>query len=782
MKKQFFLFLLLLSMGAVACVQPEPKLYNEGIHVTPAPVELTQKEGFFALTKKVVFVAPGADEAKIAAFFSAKIGTATGYELPVWNERPASAYIALTLAENLPVNEEGYLLEVTPEKAEVRAGTPQGLFYGMQTVMQLLPAEIESPVPVKNVTWEMPAVEIRDEPRFGYRGMHLDVCRHFASVEFIKKQLDVLALFKINTFHWHLTEDQAWRIEIKKYPRLTEVGALRTEGEGNTYGPYFYTQEQVKEVVAYAKERFIEVIPEVELPGHGVAAIAAYPELSCQSVPMEVRNIWGVANDVYCAGKEETFQFLEEVLAEVIPLFESDFFHIGGDECPKIRWKACPLCQARIRQEGLKGDEKHSAEERLQSYFVQRIGKFLLKYNKRMIGWDEILEGGLAPTATVMSWRGESGGIAAANMGHDVIMTPQQWLYLDKYQGDSKINPVTIGGYAPLAAIYGYEPLPAAIEVDKRHHILGAQGNMWNEYNYTEADMEYDIYPKILALAEVTWTPTGRKDYADFERRLENNRVRLDLHGIGYYIPLPEQKGQPSCNHIAFTDQVTQEFTTTEPVKIVYTMDGTEPGANSTVYTGPLTFSKNTVLKIRSVLLSGKMSPVRTITLEKQTLAPAVEKTGELQAAYYKGLVRTIGELDGRTPDETAVIEEPRQATHRVGGYREVYAEDYCATVLTGFFRIPEDGVYYFSTDHEMWLDGQLFISNEKDNNGTARRFSRSDRSVALAKGYHAIKLFRPGAIFGGWPAQWDPVQVQIRKAGEPKFSVMNKSWFAGTE
>ena len=462
-------------------------------------------------------------------------------------------------------------------------------------------------------------------------------------------------------------------------------------------------------------------------------------------------------------------------------MFDSEYFHIGGDECPKVRWEKCPKCQARIKELGLKADKEHTAEEKLQSYFVQRMEKVLLKHNKKMIGWDEILEGGLAPTAAVMSWRGEEGGIAAANMGHDVIMTPGNWLYLDHYQGDSKILPVTIGGLTTLSETYSYEPIPAKIAEDKKHHILGAQANMWCEYNYNTDDMDFDIYPRIIALAEVTWSQPTRKNYEDFERRIENQRVRLEMHGINYYIPLPEQKNVPSCDFIAFTDSTVLEFKSTEPVKFVYTIDGSEPTLTSTVYDKPLSFTENTTLKIRSVLASDKMSPVRTITIEKQTPAPAVEKqAGEkpgLKAEHFKGVARKVADLEGKTPDEIEYITSPQKAKHRVNDYVEVYPEDFYSTILTGYIDIPEDGVYYFSTDSELWIDGKLLITND---NGvdTARRSSRADKSIALAKGLHAIKIVRLGAIFGGWPTQWDPITVSIRPDKEKEFKVLDEKYF----
>lgn len=784
MKKLLILASLAMMKFMVSCDSAPivPKPYNEGINVTPMPKELTQREGTFTLSGKVAFVTNDDQLNKVANYFSAKIKQSTGFDLKVQNSKPSSNYIDLAINSDLDLNDEGYLLDVSDKGVSIQAKTPQGAFYGMQTVMQLLPAEIESPTPAKGIAWTMPAVSVKDEPRFKYRGLMLDVCRHFTDVDGIKKQLDVLAMFKINKFHWHLTEDQGWRVEIKKYPKLTEESSKRVEGEGNVYGPFFYTQDQIKEVVAYAKERFIEVIPEVELPGHAVAAIHAYPELSCTGNDIDVRNIWGVATDVYCAGNEKTFEFLEDVISEIVPLFDSEYFHIGGDECPKTRWKVCPKCQARIRELGLKSDKEHSAEERLQSYFVQRIEKVLLKYNKKMIGWDEILEGGLAPTATVMSWRGEEGGIAAGNMGHDVIMTPGPWLYVDKYQGDSKLSPVTIGGMLTLEKVYGYEPVPEGLDADKRNHILGAQANAWAEYKYTPADSEHDIYPRIIALSELNWTPKEKKDYKDFERRIENQRVRLDMHNINYYIPMPEDKNYPSCNYVAFTDSTTLEFKTTEPVKMVYTTDGSDPTLTSTVYSEPLTYTRNTTLKIRSVLLSEKMSPVRTINLEKQTYTLAKDvKSGEkkvLKAEYYKGIARTIAELETQKPVETGYVASPQDSKYRIKDYLEVYPDDFYSTVLTGYVNIPADGVYYFDTDAELWIDEILLISNEKDNNGTARRFSRSDRSVALAKGYHPIKIMRLGAIFGGWPTQWDNLIVSIREANEKEFKVMDASYF----
>lgn len=751
-----------------SCESPTKQMpYNQGINVIPKPLSLVQNEGSFKVTKSTKFYASTPEAKTIATFFASKIESSTGYDLAISEEEVSSNAIALLIDNSLEVNDEGYTLDATDKLVSIKAKTAKGLFYGMQTLMQLLPAEIESTTVVNGIAWTLPCVTIKDEPRFAYRGIMLDPCRHFIPVENIKKQLDVLALFKINQFHWHLTEDQGWRIEIKKYPKLTEIGSKRVDGEGTEYSG-FYTQEQIKEVVAYASERFINVIPEIELPGHALAAISAYPELSCKGDSLSPRIIWGVEEDVYCAGKEETFKFLEDVISEVVTLFPGEYFHIGGDECPKVRWEKCPLCQKRMRENKLKN------EHELQSYFVQRIEKVLASHGKKMIGWDEILEGGLAPSATVMSWRGEDGGIAAASMDHDVIMTPgSNGMYLDHYQGDSKIEPVAIGGYTLLEKTYSYNPVPdTLVGLGKSNFVKGVQGNIWSEYMYTTDLMEYRIYPRILAVAEIGWTPLEGKDYKDFERRIDNALVRLDCHGINYHIPQPEQPGG-SINFVAFTDKATLEFKTTRPVKVVYTTDGSEPTATSAVYSTPLEFNESATLKIRSVLPSGKMSPVRTITVEKQTLAPAKEvaatKPGLKMKVTY-GYFLESSKLESVTDWKESTIKdlfEIRSVEKTDESMRNV--KQYAA-VASGYVNIPEDGVYIFSSDNEeVWIDGKLLINN----GGEVKRFSRHDSSVALAKGLHEIKVVFLGHIIGGWPSNWNDGSVKIRKAGAEKFEAI---------
>ena len=749
----------------------EMKAYNQGINIIPTPVSLTQGNGFFKLNKSTKIYASTPEAKTVAEFFAAKMNTATGFQIAT-TDKQASDAISLVIDANIDVNDEGYTMDVTTDGVNIKAKTPQGLFYGMQSFLQLLPAEIESASKINGIAWTAPAVSIKDEPRFGYRGIMLDPCRHFIPVENIKKQLDVLSLFKINRMHWHLTDDQGWRIEIKKYPKLTEISSKRIDGEGTEYGG-FYTQEQIKEIVKYAQDRFITIVPEIELPGHEMAAIAAYPELSCKGEQGVPRVIWGVEDIVMCAGKEEPFKFMEDVITEVAALFPGEYFHIGGDECPKTSWEKCPLCQARIRKEGLKADKNHTAEEKLQSYFVQRMEKVVNKLGKKMIGWDEILEGGLAPSATVMSWRGEKGGIAAASMNHDVIMTPgSEGMYLDHFQGDPKINPVSIGGFTTIEKVYKYNPLPDTLaQIGKGNFIKGVQCNIWSEYMYNTDLMEYRIYPRILALSEIAWSPLARKDYKDFERRLDNAQVRLDGHNINYYIPQPEQPNG-SCNFVAFTDKATMTFTTSRPMKMVYTLDGSEPTAESTVYNGPFDITENTTLKIASVLPSGKMGKARVITVEKQDLAPAKEvakTTPGLNMEVFDGMYLNMNEFKAANKSgNKKVIKSTRDLTKQVPAPESMRGVKQYAAIADGYVNIPEDGVYYVSSElEEVWIDGKLIV----DNSGEVKRFSRKDKSVALAKGLHEIKLVFLGHIIGGWPSNWNNGAVKLRKSDAEKFT-----------
>ena len=752
------------------------KEYNQGINIIPVPLSLQQQQGKFVLNSNTTIQASTPEGEKIATLFANKLKASTGYNLQVTE---AGGNIILNIDPKQEMKEEGYKLAVTPAEVTITAKTPAGAFYGMQSLLQLLPAEVESTEVVKGVEWTVPCVAIEDAPRMNYRGVLIDVCRHFYPAADIKKQIDVLAMFKINHLHLHLTEDQGWRLEIKKYPELTEKGSVRVEGDGKEYKG-FYTQEEMKEIVAYAADRFITIVPELELPGHELAAISAYPHLSCTGEKVSPRVVWGVEELVMCPGKEDMFNFLEDVIAEMAPIFPGKYFHIGGDECPKEHWEKCPKCQARIRAEHLKADAKHTKEQRLQSYVISRMEKVLAKYGKSIIGWDEILEGGLSPNATVMSWRGEEGGIAAALQSHDVIMTPGSGgLYIDHYQGDYKIEPVAIGGYATLEKTYSYNPVPdTLVALKKDHHILGVQCNLWSEYLYDTDVMEYRLYPRSLALSEVAWSALDRKDFKDFARRVNNAYVRLDAHHINYHIPQPEQPNG-SCNFVAFTDTVTVPFKTTRPIDMVYTLDGTEPTPASTRYTQPLQFTESATLKIRSVLPSGVMSPTRTIIVEKQALAPAKEVAKKQQGLKLKmayGTYLNAEALAKATEWKETTVKNVREICKQEPTWENMRGVKYYGAIATGYLNIEEDGVYYFSSNYdEVWVDGKLLINND----GEVKRFSRHDSSAALAKGLHEIKVVFCSHIIGGWPSAWDGDAITIRKADQEKFTpILDKNLF----
>jgi len=493
-------------------------------------------------------------------------------------------------------NFEAYKLKITSQEITVKTSSAKGAFYAIQSLIQLLPPEFVSKN-FKSKGLNIKAVEIEDAPQFQYRGMHLDVSRNMFSVDFIKKYIDAMAMLKMNTFHWHLTDDQGWRIEINKYPKLQEVAAYRKETlighysdqphqfDVKKYGGY-YTQDEVKEIVAYAEERFVTVIPEIEMPGHSQAAIAAYPQLGCTGEQVEVATKWGVFEDIYCT-KDETFNFLEDILDEILTLFPSEYIHIGGDEAPKTRWKTCDNCQARIKSEGLKD------EHELQNYFITRMEKYLNSKGRQIIGWDEILEGGLAPNATVMSWRGINGAIEAAKSGHNVVMTPTSHCYFDYYQSDTDDEPLAIGGYLPLEKVYSFNPIPEELNEEEAKYVLGAQGNIWTEYMPTEAKVEYMAFPRMLAMSEVVWTNSENKNYQDFVARVENFHKRLEALNINYANHLYEIEGQMlSEEGKAFY----KLKTLTKGKTIKYTLDASAPTINSEIYNAKIPITESTIL------------------------------------------------------------------------------------------------------------------------------------------------------------------------------------------
>ena len=710
--------LLTLAAGIVLCSCGS---HDPQIAIVPYPNHLETGRGTYRVTDRPVTCDSRTDERTQRAVvgFAARLATVTGGTNPVTvaDEVPASG-IRFVTDESLPA--EGYELNVDGEGIEVRASQFPGFLYALQSLEQLLPAAVYGTEPAPDAAWEVPCVKIADAPRFAYRGMHLDVARHFFSVDEVKRYIDVMAIHKLNTLHWHLTDDQGWRIEIKRYPELTAVGSIRkatvVRKEWGTYDgtPYggFYTQDEIRDVVKYAADRGVTVIPEIDLPGHMLAALTAYPELGCTGGPYEVWGRWGVADDVLCPGREKTFEFLEGVLTEVMELFPSEYIHIGGDECPKVRWEKCPRCQAKIRQLGLKDDGEHTAEHYLQSYVTDRIGKFLAQHGRRIIGWDEILEGRAPSDAVVMSWRGSEGGIAAAKLGHDVIMTPNSHFYFDYYQSlDTDAEPFGIGGYIPMEQVYSYDPAFPELTPEQQKHILGVQANLWTEYVLSDEHLEYMLLPRLAALSEVQWCQPETKDWNRFIGSFRMDEIYSQMgyefakHIFGVtasYAVDPEKGG------------VVMTLTTQGGAPIRYTLDGSDPTASSPLYKAPVTIGESCTFKA-AALREGMQTPVytRKFDFNKATgrrialnAAPTLKYTyggaSLLVDGYRGGPVYSNGAWIG-------FLNEPLDVTIDMQGAKPYSAVTVESLVETGEWVFPPSSVgVYLSDDGSEFTEAAL--------------------------------------------------------------------------
>ena len=616
------------AVAAMAFLLPSTAMgQTADFNIIPQPQQVVADASapFTLNSNTVIYVQTNSQDMKRnATMLASYIQEATGIRPTIGKLVKGSPAIILSIDKTIS-NAEGYRLNSDAKQIRIAGASAAGVFYGIQTLRKSLPL-----CNGKDTHVSIPAVHITDAPRFASRGTHLDVSRHFVTADSIRQFIDMLALHNINRFHWHLTDDQGWRIEIKKYPLLTKIGAKREQTViGHNTGKYdgipydgFYTQQQIRDIVKYAADRYITIVPEIDLPGHMQAALAAYPELGCTGGPYKVWQKWGISDDVLCAGNDKVLAFIDNVLKEVTQLFPSKYIHVGGDECPKVRWKDCPKCQARIKALHLEAKDGHSAEERLQSYVITHASNYLKSLGRNTIGWDEILEGGLAEGATVMSWRGEAGGIAAAKQNHDVVMTPNSYLYFDYYQSLDKANePLAIGGYLPLQRVYSYEPMPEELTAEEARHIIGVQANIWTEYMPTFKHMQYMALPRVAALSEVQWTQPQLKDYTDFTNRLIGLTHLYDRLGYNY------AKHLYNVNIHIDSDTKWQELvvhmTTAGDAEIRYTLDGSLPTASSTLYTGAIHLQKSA--KIRAAAFrNGKSSSVtaQDVTFNKATACP----------------------------------------------------------------------------------------------------------------------------------------------------------------
>jgi hexosaminidase len=748
--------------------------------IIPAPRQIQNGSGIFHLdrTTQIMLSDPASAELRtLVELLAAPLRAASGLPLPVSphpaDDTPDAISLRLT-PHDRSAAPESYRVVVTQRAAMISASTPAGLFWGLQTIRQLLPPELERGGDSGNpVRWTIPAVQIEDAPRFPYRGLLLDVARWYYPPEFIKKLIDLLSLYKFNTLQLHLTDDQGWRLEIKKYPRLTQVGAWRREtmldnhfdpyvGDGKPHGG-FYTQDQMRDLVAYAETRHVTIIPEIEMPGHAGAALAAYPELACTSGPFEVSPVWGVHLDIFCPS-EQTFAFLEDVLVEVMQLFPSRYIHIGGDEVPKDQWKESPVAQELIRRERL------TDEDQLQSYFIRRIEQFLREHGRRLIGWDEILEGGLPSEATVMSWRGMAGGIAAAHQDHDVIMTPSNRTYFDYYQGDPAGEPLAIGGFVPLDSVYAFDVVPKELTTAEAAHILGAQACVWTEYIPTPNQAEYMILPRLLALSEVLWSPKEGRSWDRFVARLPAHFARLDALGFEYRVPEPVGLG---WDRLVLEDRVRLTIGSPVPGGVIrYTTDGSDPSLSSPPYTGPFdvhpTFSPLTV-SAKTFLPNGRTSPVARAGIARAVWQNPVAVRDSLEPGleydYLEGSFRSADDVRGLEPLREGTVPE-------VGLRGDERPQDY-GLRLSGLLCVPRDALYsfYLSSDDgsRLRIAGQVVV----DRDGP-QRDNEKPGQMALRAGCHSIEVVFFQAS-GGAALNLQVSAPEVEKAQVPR------AWYAHT-
>lgn len=741
---------------------------DPNLGIIPAPQSVKITGGQFTFSRDAAIMYGNESDRKIAELFRDFLKNNYFLDLPVAKAfiKAPKAVINFTSLTYEGLNPEGYTISIMPDQLQV-SGRDAGLFYGMETLMQLLPLK-------KEAAPKITCAEIVDEPRYKYRGLHLDVGRHMFPVPFIKKYIDLIAQYKLNTFHWHLTEDQGWRIEIKKYPKLTQVGGFRDQTlighyhdqmpqifDGTRYGGY-YTQAEAKEVVAYAASKFVTVIPEIEMPGHSVAALAAYPQLGCGDdlAAFKVEQKWGVFHDIFCAGKDDTFKFLEDVLTEVIAIFPGEYIHIGGDEAPKTRWEKCKYCQKRIADNRLKN------EHELQSYFIQRIERFVNSKGKKIIGWDEILEGGLAPNATVMSWRGVSGGIAAAKMKHDAIMTPGSHVYFDHYQGNPVQEPVAISGFSPLEQVYSYNPTPETLAPEFQKYIIGVQANVWTEYIKTPAHVEYMVVPRIMALSEVAWTLPHKKNYTQFAtQRVPVHLARIDQTNTVYRVPVAIGAKDTTIITGRYLLDLTPPV---KGAKIYYTIDGYTPKETDKVYENPVAIivphNEKRVVKTLVVTPSGKRSAVTTTIISNLSPLPAINPQVRLNQGikyyYVPGEFNLAASVDPGRAEEEGVVSQ----INLDKGKDKVRSRSY-GMVFSGYINISRPGIYTFSTRSD---DGSQLLIDDMvivDNDGRHTSFELAG-AVNLAAGIHKIQVrsFQLGGSAG--------LKVFIGQAGSPKTEI----------
>ena len=703
---------------------------SSDLNIIPKPNQIECQKGHFTFSNKVFIQNEVANKEfnKSIAIFQKLFSSKTKIHLKTTSKE--RKYKPIILAVNDTLSPEEYRLRISTDQITVEGGGESGVFYGLMSLFQITEK--------RGKNYIAQSVFITDQPRFQWRGMHLDVSRHFYSIEEVKKILSAMALLKLNVFHWHLTDDQGWRIEIKKYPKLTTIGSKRKETLNDHAANWpetfdgkeesgFYTQEEIKDVVSFAAAHQITIVPEIEMPGHAVAALAGYPQFACTSGPFEVWGKWGVSPEVFCAGKEETYHFIEDILDEVCELFPGEIIHIGGDECPKIRWEHCSDCQQKIIDENLNNTEE------LQGYFTNRMESYLAAKGKKTVGWDEILDGGVPPRAIIMSWRGEEGGISAAEAGNDVVMAPNAHVYFDHYQ-DLLYEPLAIAGLTRMQEVYDYNPIPKEL-TSGQEHVLGAQAQLWTEYIIGNNHLEYMIFPRLLALSETLWTSMSNKDYSSFQKRLSYWYPNLDLLKLNYRVDYPH--GYHLINKTLNDEFEVKLSSENSAAKIYYTINGFDPDNHALIYDKPLILNmpEDSILKTIAILPNGKKSKVHKGLFQQVELIDTIQLDDiqkGLKYQYYKGEFKTAAALNAQAKIKTGIISSIR--------IPDKNDKTFFGIVYSGYVNIPEDNLYTFYLNSDdgsiLIIDGQQVI----DNDGFHYDLEKSGQ-IGLKAGYHAIEV-----------------------------------------
>lgn len=756
---RFLIFLCLLFFLSSCTICTDDRTYNKGIHIIPYPNTVSVKSGHFNLKNDVKIYCEVDEWNDVLDVLKERTYKSCRSVFSFSNEETKSN---IYIKKNTSLEEEEYKIDVDSQKIVFYASSEKGLLYAIQTFLQLLPAEIEGDKKC-DIDIKIPNVSIQDKPRFRYRGVLIDVCRHFFTVEELKKQIEIMAMLKLNYLHLHLTDNHGWRLEIDKYPELIAKSAVAETYNGNKYGPYYYTKDDMREIISFAAKYQIEVIPEIEFPGHCISVLVPFPELSCFGYTYESEQVFNYNEAVFCVGNEKVYDVMGDILKEVADLFPCKYLHIGGDECAKTYWKKCPRCQSLAKSLNLKFTKDHTVEEQLQSYAIQKMAYFITdSLHKKIMGWDEILEGGLPKEAVVMSWRGIEGGLKSANLNHEVVMASMpDGMYLCDSQGRLEVEPASSGMFSYMKDIYEFDPIPKELSIEKHKYILGPQCCAWTEWTSGVDNLEYILYPRIIALAETAWTLPKHKNWINFLNRLDNILVRLDLKGINYHIPIPE--GVLTKNKVITKDSVELCFENTLSLPMVYTLDGSTPSSKSPILPNRLILKDNCILNVATKLSFGKLSKVRTINIEKQKLKESLKKEldSTVRLQLSKGLFCDDTDYSLAQFEKDTILPSLSSYNHKKYDFK-----DPCLAVYRGEFYIPKTDIYTFSSNvDELWIANKRLIYNP-----TSSRYYAQKVEMYLEKGVHSYKIVFSNRLKEGFASCWYPIDFKYVSSNGEEF------------